>query len=358
MHTAAISRNIRTDRPPSGRPGAGRGDGPAPRMPASSAPRSRSARRFVAPFSLLGLLLVAAVGWEGVGGIGRTSGLEGSTPFGAVAGPVVADEIALPRFDVVRIARDGLGVLAGRAAPGARVRLHAGERVLAHADADTRGEWALIVRQPLAVGLNRLELSARVGEWEVRSPHTLLIMRPPPEDAEASSSPGILAVLMPESAGLSSRLLQKPGLSGPVASGARPVVDTVEFGGAERAVIAGRAPPRRMLTLTLDGGRTIRLTADNRGRWRLTLNRSLEPGMHRLRLGELDRDGFPLRHVVQHFETGPVVAPPPGGTGIAMEVDDRAWSMIRVSAGSEARYTLIFRENAGRVYEPGAILPG
>ncbi len=66
-----------------------------------------------------------------------------------------------PTFDVVRVAPDGMVVMAGRAAPGATVEILLDDKVLASVQADERGEWAFSPPQPVFVGTHQLTLRAR-----------------------------------------------------------------------------------------------------------------------------------------------------------------------------------------------------
>jgi nucleoid-associated protein YgaU len=67
-----------------------------------------------------------------------------------------------PAFDVVRVDRTGEAVVAGHAAPDAKVELRDGGRGIAEIDADASGQF-VILPPPLAEGAHRLELAARVG---------------------------------------------------------------------------------------------------------------------------------------------------------------------------------------------------
>jgi nucleoid-associated protein YgaU len=66
-----------------------------------------------------------------------------------------------PSFDVVKVAPDGSVVIAGRAAPGARVTVRDGAAALGAVTADGRGEWVLLPKAPLSPGDRKLSLEAR-----------------------------------------------------------------------------------------------------------------------------------------------------------------------------------------------------
>ncbi|MBL4612479.1 MAG: hypothetical protein JKY91_01930, partial [Emcibacter sp.] len=58
----------------------------------------------------------------------------------------VPDRISsiLPSFDIVRISRNGTGVIAGRAEPNSDISIYAHDKVIGSAVADRNGEWVLL----------------------------------------------------------------------------------------------------------------------------------------------------------------------------------------------------------------------
>ncbi len=71
---------------------------------------------------------------------------------------------ASPSFDVVRIARDGGAVLAGRAAPGDAVTVTEGGRTIGETRADAAGSWLLTPAEKLPAGAGELGLTARAPD--------------------------------------------------------------------------------------------------------------------------------------------------------------------------------------------------
>ena len=72
-----------------------------------------------------------------------------------------------PSFDVVRVEPSGEAVIAGRAAPGSRVTVLDGKRVIGTVVADERGQWAIVVKRPLVPGAHELSLEARISDGTV-----------------------------------------------------------------------------------------------------------------------------------------------------------------------------------------------
>jgi len=65
---------------------------------------------------------------------------------------------AAPSFDIVRVEPSGDTVIAGQAEPGASIEILDGANPLAEAEANERGEWALVLDQPLAPGTHDLAI--------------------------------------------------------------------------------------------------------------------------------------------------------------------------------------------------------
>ncbi len=78
-----------------------------------------------------------------------------------------------PSFDVARIGPDGRAVVAGRAAPGAKIVLLDGGKEIAKAEADSRGEWVVILQDPpLAVGQHELRVVQHIEGQARRLPRS------------------------------------------------------------------------------------------------------------------------------------------------------------------------------------------
>jgi nucleoid-associated protein YgaU len=67
---------------------------------------------------------------------------------------------AMPRFDILRVEKDGSTVVAGSAAPGSKVELMSGDTVVASAMAGPGGDFALVLDKPLEKGAHDLVLKA------------------------------------------------------------------------------------------------------------------------------------------------------------------------------------------------------
>ena len=95
------------------------------------------------------------------------------------ASPVAANEKAepLPGFDIVRVERDGSAVIAGHAAPGEKVELRDGDKVLGSVVADDAGQF-VFVPDSLSTGAHSLRLAAlsSKGEPRLSTPSTIEVV--------------------------------------------------------------------------------------------------------------------------------------------------------------------------------------
>lgn len=67
----------------------------------------------------------------------------------------------VPAFDVVRIDDAGTAIFAGRAAPGAKVRVESNKELIGEAEADGNGDWIVMVDKPIKAGKHEFALVAR-----------------------------------------------------------------------------------------------------------------------------------------------------------------------------------------------------
>ena len=81
------------------------------------------------------------------------------------ARPTEGLDIAAPRFDTVRVAPDGSGLVAGQAVPGAAVAVMAGEEVAAEVTADADGRFVAFLDLPPSAEPRALSLRAGDGTF-------------------------------------------------------------------------------------------------------------------------------------------------------------------------------------------------
>ena len=281
---------------------------------------------------------VAAWEWRGETSAPRP---QAAAPSGGVTAPSPSPNT--PSFDVVRVAPDGSAVIAGRAAPGAEVTVLDGSREIGRVTADRNGEWVLTPKEKLAPGAHQLGLAARS-----------------PQDGTVSRSEGVVAMMVPERAqpqgpvavllppGGPARALQLP------ADRRKFALDIIEYDGAGKVQMLGRATPGTAIDIYLDDRATAHGRADESGAWSVTLGEEVPVGRYRLRLEGRAPNGETSRLTLA-FDR---VAPPDGYAAVDVQPGNNLWRIAQRSFGDGLRYTEIYRANETKIRDPNLIYPG
>ncbi len=263
--------------------------------------------------------------------------------------PAEAEPI-LPSFDIVRVERDGQTVAAGRAEPGAIIRLIDNGKTIAEAVADSRGEWVIVLDEPLPSGDRQLRLEAELPDGTLlNSKQVVSISVPEDETAEA------LVVL--QSADGPSKVLQGTGVA---AEGGALTLDTVDYGEGGAVIFSGRAPVGSNVRIYVDNVPAGDATADAKGRWVVTANRPIEPGVHELRVDQIDPQGLVLARLEAPFEraTAEAVEMVLRDGKVVIQPGNNLWTIAQKLYGSGYQYTVIYQANKSQIRDPNLIYPG
>jgi len=253
------------------------------------------------------------------------------------AKPVVAEP---PSFDVAMVSPGGTGVFAGRAAPGAVVSLHDGDKVLGQATANEGGSWVIAPNAPVPPGPHRFTLSAVGADGHELAASGAVLMTVP--------ATGQAPVAVAAAAGEAPRVL-----SGKAGS---PTLDAVQYDDTGAMKLAGRAPSGVKLRLYVDNAPAGDAQTDAEGHWALASPLNLAPGAHKLRLDQIDPQG----HVVARVETPFQRAATQGlAEGQAVvQPGQSLWRLARNAYGNGASYIVIYRANQRDIRNPALIYPG
>ncbi|WP_308909768.1 LysM peptidoglycan-binding domain-containing protein [Pseudokordiimonas caeni] len=307
------------------------------------------------------VLAVSAVIWQFTAG-DSTPAPTGPVVPGAKEQPV-AEAPQKPAFDLVRIARGGTGVIAGRVAPNAHVTLYANDEKIAEVDADAQGEWVIVLEKPLEAGSVALNLKSHdpatgtVSEAD----DVVVVSVPEPDDrsfAERDES-GVVAVLSPKSGEGGSRLLQKPGTASVAEVGDSLSVDSLDYGDGGSPVISGRALPRVDVRVYVDDNFIGVTRVKDDGTWSVTAANAIGGGRHTIRVDQtIGKDGTVQLRIEQPVESGLPLDPRQAAGGVIVQPGNTLWHIARQLYGSGVRYTMIFKENSEVIRDPDLIYPG
>ncbi|WP_138380176.1 LysM peptidoglycan-binding domain-containing protein [Luteithermobacter gelatinilyticus] len=277
---------------------------------------------------------------------------------------IAPDEVAetiIPTFDIVRISRNGTGVIAGRAEPNSDVYVYAWDRQIGAAVADRNGEWVLIFDDPLPSGPTELSLKSQMpGHFDIYSSDVVIVAVPERDEQRFidDETEGVVAILSPRAGHGPSKVLQKPARVnlGDMTKGLG--LDSLDYDDAGKVMISGTSAPGSSVRVYLDNGYLGEVTGDEDGNWTLTFNHHLGPGEHVLRLDQLlEGDDVEVR-IEQPFDPALKMDPNRAKGEIVVRPGNSLWHIARKLYGSGFHYTLIFGANRDIIRDPDLIYPG
>jgi nucleoid-associated protein YgaU len=317
-----------------------------------------------------------------------------------------------PSFDIVRVEPSGDTVVAGQAEPGARVEILDNTTVIATAEANDVGEWAMALEKPLGEGTHDLAIRTTSPD---RQTITLSDQRVAVEVPKRETKDDALVVLnAPDAA---SKILQEPQ---PVEKPAETTVATAPPAADEMPpetppVVAGDAPdtpetpppqadakPEPQIGIgaveadtageifvagTTNGTGPIRVYLEDEligeakpnadGTWLLQGKRDLPAGKYRVRADAVDagtgdvivRAEVPFEREVEVAvlkpvaETGAAAGTTASGSmpapqTIIIKRGDNLWRLSRSWYGKGIRWSTLYSANKDQIRNPRWIYPG
>ena len=264
-----------------------------------------------------------------------------------------------PSFDVVRINRSCTGVVAGRAAPRAEVTVFAGDVAVGRVTADGRGEWVLIVEQPLPAGSQELSLSAvHAGGAALGARENVVLVVPDCSLPDEDRGPAI-AILTPN-AGPSeqqrgSTLLQGPA-GGAEADGLQ--VGAIDYDDGGNVALSGRAAPNTRVQAYVNNRFVGVGQADAEGNWQVVPEEPVAPGVHSLRIDQVDDEGKVQSRVQLPFSRAEAQDLALTEGRVVVQPGNSLWRIARRTYGEGLRYAVIYEANRDRIADPDLIYPG
>jgi nucleoid-associated protein YgaU len=219
-----------------------------------------------------------------------------------------AAALELPKIDTWRVAPDGEAVVAGLAAPAARVEVLVDGTAVAAGNASPSGEFAILFTlapndQPSLLWLAMtppgggvIVSPEMVALAPIKGPE-LALADPSAdttaqEEAEPAAPPAALLLTESGAVVLQDDAAVDPALLGNV------MIDTIAYSPEGAVQVGGRGGAGSTLRLYVDNAEMAMLTVPADGRWLATLG-DTPPGIYTLRADQLDEAG----KVISRFET-------------------------------------------------------
>ncbi len=277
------------------------------------------------------------------------------------ANPAGGASIGNPVFDIVRVEPTGEAVVAGRAKPGALVRLLNKGVVIAQVKADENGQFAIV---PPSLGAGDHLLSLEI------------------DGAPASSTAQTVAVSVPKDVkGEVVVALTEPGAATRILSDQAPVAPSVETKLTIRSVevddvggfyATGTGAPGSTIRLSLNGAPVTSVTANDQGRWSLKVERGMNPGAYTVRADHLDASGRVIAQAEVPFDyparlANAAARSAASGSGsdaviaelqsVTVQRGDSLWRISQRMLGNGQRYTQLYAANSTQIRNPSLIFP-
>jgi nucleoid-associated protein YgaU len=286
-------------------------------------------------------------------------------------------ETIKPAFDVVRINPEGDAVIAGRAAPGADVRIYDGGKLIGTVTADSRGEWVYLPTTPLPEGQRELSLTATNLDKTVVESEAVVVLAVPSraapqqvadmkaggtvakrkiETGDSQRVKGSLAVLVQRDGSKPSRVLQKPTEAGGVRKG-NLSVDIVDYDEAGNISIGGKGKPGTDVQVYLNNKLVGGAITSPEGEWQITPDDQVLPGIYKLRVDAIS-GGQVVARVELPFSRAQQVANIEGESLVIVQPGNSLWRIARRTMGSGMKYAMIYDANRAQILDPDMIFPG
>ena len=287
---------------------------------------------------------------------------------------------------MVNVDPTGEAVIAGRAAPNAKVELRDAGKTVAEATADASGQF-VIIPPTLEPGDHSLSLAAEAGRAAPETSAALAVSVPKPEAKVAAAVPVAPATTpSPSPAPLAMRTLATP----PPGAASRVAIQSVAADAAGGLIARGSAEPNATVRIYLNGSNIASAQTQSDGRWSLTIKQGMTPGGYVMRADQIkpgaavtasadtpfDYPAPPGAASTPALADSPPIRPAAPAASAAEPAAQTAdvvvdlvqtalvrpghtlWALSQNYYGDPTRYPVIYEANKWQIHNPNLIYPG
>ena len=98
--------------------------------------------------------------------------------------------------------------------------------------------------------------------------------------------------------------------------------------------------------------------ANDSGRWVISPSETVSPGLHRLRVDQIDEAGSVVARVETPFSRAELLTNLPDERFVIVQPGNSLWRIARRTYGDGFRYSVIYQSNADQIRDPDLIYPG
>jgi hypothetical protein len=292
-----------------------------------------------------------------------------------------------PTFDVVNVDKSGEAVIAGRAAPNAKVELRDAGKTIGEATADAVGQF-VIIPPALAPGDHSLSLVASANNAQPETSKTVAVSVPAPE-GKAVATTSAPTNVTPAPPAPAMQTVATP----PLIAGSLVAIQVVEADAAGGLIAKGSAEPNATVRLYLNQADVADAKTQSDGRWSLTIKHGMTPGGYVMHADVINPGGAAVvgsanTPFVYPAALGPAAAAPvpalstaPTAASASAEQSSAPspspadpviesvqtklvatghtlWALSQSYYGDPTRYPAIYEANRAQIHNPNVIFPG
>lgn len=327
------------------------------------------------------------------------------TPAEAPAETPAAIDIIAPSIDTVRAEADGSVLIAGAAAPAAKVQVLVDGAVAGTGEADAQGKFATFLNLGASAKPRVLTLMAEGSDGKDLTSATNVILAPTPEltpepepvpaegvadtatSAEPEATEAAAATATPDVLVADAEGVTKQTPDTPLAD---ILIDTIGYDALGNVDIAGRGAAGSLVWLYIDNALSGTAPMSDTGKWRIKLS-GISTGVHTLRVDQLGEDGkvtsraetpfqreavekvakapaapleavepaAPASETAEPAQTAEPAAPPQvKEVTITVQPGFTLWAIARENYGDGMLFVRVYQANKDQIRNPDLIYPG
>ena len=263
-------------------------------------------------------------------------------------------------IEIARVKPDGAAVVAGSALPGAVISVFEDRLLLGKTNADSNGEWVVVLEKRLGPGQHLISVAAELEDGSSIMGETSIAI-----EIYADQSTKPLVALLPESQIDMPVLLQSPdddpaektAKAASTSTVARIGPRSLVWQDETRLSIGGQSRGGVRVTVSANGtffGDALVL-AD--GSWQVTGQVDKKRNTHRLEFVLVDNAGQAVAQYMLPVRTRDLQKGLDGSQLVIVNKGDALWRIAYRSFGKGVRYIDIVRKNTGDIDNPDLIYP-
>jgi nucleoid-associated protein YgaU len=271
-----------------------------------------------------------------------------------------AEEVAeenLGSFDIVRIDRDGVSVLAGRAQPNQKIRIYNEDNLIGEGTSDRVGQWVITIDDEIPNEILNLKISTTNEnlENELFSDQIVTIMPIENLNSQIEQDMTDEIILLTQENEASRILSDDPSF---LQDESIVNIRTIDYD-EEKLILSGNAEANTEVNAYIDNKFVGKTLTDNFGKWSLNIDENIIPGDYEIRADMVDDQDFVIARTLTKFtRLFDGVDDSFQLNKITIEPGDNLWNISRKKYGSGMQYTVIYLANSNQIVNPDLIFPG